>query len=233
MDELAAAFRPVPLLPELVAGCTYCFSPQDELALRVEPQEVTASALAQFLWHPPDHYDAYSELLRRFFPPAAAALAHDLLHVDAGLVLHRLPEAGWTAWPQRAQTAVHAYLVALLTDVLVQPPPAQEGLTAEEVLSGAASATGSTREWLGLWDSVVSPWKADHVQALALFHASELLQGPDVPLLGWWPEAANAELASWLLSNPVVTVLRAGGTDEKRQATLALLTDLATIYDRW
>ncbi len=233
VEALYTAFRPWPALPSVVAGCSYCFTAADEAALRVEPEDLTAAALAQFIGHPPDHYDAYQHLLRRFFAPVASALASDQLHVDAGLVLRRLAEAAWTAWPEHEQAAVRAYLRALLEDVLTQPKPPQDGLTAEEVLSGAASATGTTREWLELIDSIISPWKADHLQSVALLHGDELLEGPDAQLVGWWPDDANAELARWFASGSGGRVLRERGATGQRHndpAALALLTALQATY---
>jgi hypothetical protein len=123
--------------------------------------EVKPAALAQFIGHPADHYDDYQSLLRRLFSPVAAALAHDALHVDAGLALSRLNEAGWKSWDEQERAAVAQFLRHFLIDMLKQAPQPRGsgGMTAEEVLSGVCTATGSTQEWLDVWDGVETLWR--------------------------------------------------------------------------
>jgi hypothetical protein len=228
LDPLAQAVErlyetlQVERLPAVLSGCTLCFTEADEEALRLPPRQVTRDALAQFVGSPSDHYDEYSTVLRRLFPAVADALAAGELHVDAGLTLSRLQEAEWDAWPPAERAAVVDFLQALYVDVLThRPPKPGEGLFAEELLSGVASATGTLTPWLDVWNSLDHHRTAAHLVSVVNMQGEELLD-PDADLYGWWPEGAAVPLRRWLCQDWIEQeLLRLGRENPNAQVASA------------
>jgi hypothetical protein len=165
--------------------------------------EVSEDDLVSFAMEGPDHWDAYSTMLRRFFPRIARLLANGQLHVDAGWVLSHLADAEWTTWDQVEQGAVREYLDAIFRKILSEKP--QGDLDGQEILAGVSAATGDVEPWLEVWDSLPGTAKWSHVPALVRMrprvHSDSdwLFPADGIRNDGWWPAGAAAAIKAWLL----------------------------------
>jgi len=198
LDEVFRGIKP----PADPGGCDFCW-PNGWDVLLGPVAEVSEDDLVSFAMEGPDHWDAYSTMLRRFFPRIARLLADGQLHVDAGWVLSHLTDAEWTTWDQEEQRAVGEYLDAIFRKILSEKP--QGDLDGQEILGVVSAATGDVEPWLGVWDRLPGTAKWSHVPALVRMRprvhsdADWLFPADGIRNDGRWPAGAAAAIKAWLL----------------------------------
>ena len=207
LDHLDEIFRDIEP-PEDPGGCDFCWPDGWDLLLG-PVVEVPERDLVSFAMEGPDHWDAYSTMLRRLFPRIARMLADGQLHVDAGWVLSHLADAKWTTWDRVEQKAVREYLDAIFRKILSEKP--QGDLHGEEILAGVSAATGDVEPWLEVWDRLPGVAKWTHIPGLVRtrprVHSETDWLLDNKRNDGWWPAGAAAPIKAWLLRPKVEEVL--------------------------
>lgn len=200
---------PVGPLDFIPAGCTYCHAPEDYAGWALPTRQVPAELLAAFAAEGEDHLDRFDVLWRHLFPAVAGALAGDALHVDEGLVLARVAQAGFKEWPFAEQQAALTFLIRWFEHLVVREP-VPGGPALIDLLQGASWLTGEIDSWLGLWNQHRETANAAHT--LVLFYETwDVLRGEtDEIVAGWgeWPDGSASSLRAWAAQDWVAAQLR-------------------------
>lgn len=215
VEALYATF-PVGPLDFVPTGCTYCHADEDYVAWAKPTRLVPADLLAPFAAEVEDHLDQFQALWRHLLPAVAEALAEDRLHVDEGLVLSRIAQAGFSDWDRSERHVVLEFLMRWFEHLVVREPAAG-GPALIDLLQGGSWLTGEIDSWLDLWNRHRSTAKVAHT--LDLFYETwDVLRGEsDEIRAGWgeWPRGSSSGLRAWARQPWVIAQI----SDDRLDAT--------------
>lgn len=210
-EAVEALYRTFPVGPLdfVPTGCTYCHAPEDYERWAGPTLRIPAELLASFALEVRDHLDQFEALWRHLFPAVADALAENRLHVDEGLVLERVAQAGFPEWSRAEKDATLTFLVRWFEHLVVrQPIPGGPALI--DVLQGAAWLTDEIDSWLELWNQHRGHANVEHTLAL-FYETGDVLTGQtDNIQAGWgeWLPGSATLLRAWAGQDWVAAQIR-------------------------
>jgi hypothetical protein len=192
--DLGRVFAGVPRVGVL-DGCTYCYARSDLELLGGAPELVPDDVVRSFAGEATDHWSAeqYGLVWRGLAPRILGMLAAE---PDERL-LHGLPAAGFSTWPEEQQAAVRDALRAMVARAVTG---GDDPYRVERLVCAAAHVDQDLAPWLGYLDTLTGADADAGIARLAQHWAEDLARGGE-PMLWWHPDDPAAPVRDWLYSD--------------------------------
>lgn len=192
--DLRRVFAHVPRVGK-VDGCTHCYSESDLNLLGGDPAKVPDDLVGAFAREVTEQWSEqqYGLVWRGLAP----RILDQLEAMPDERMLHGLPFAHFSTWPQEEQAAVRQRLRGMLTRAVTGGADCH---AVESLICNAAHADCDLKPWLRFLDTLTGPDADAGIARLARHWADELAAGEE-PLLWWYPEDPAAPVREWLHSD--------------------------------